>query len=84
MNTKVQYEDLAKLKLKKFNNLKYYVCMAKTPITFSSDKNDLVYNKQNKIIIKYILVSTGAKLIIPVCQGIFRMPGLPKIPNAQK
>ena len=58
--------------------------MAKTPITFSSDKNDLVYNKQNKIIIKDILVSTGAKLIIPVCESIFRMPGLPKIPNAQK
>lgn len=84
LNTKVQYEDLAKLKLKKFNNLKYYVCMAKTPITFSSDKNDLVYNKQNKIVIKDILVSTGAKLIIPVCESIFRMPGLPKIPNAQK
>ena len=84
LNTKVQYEDLAKLKLKKFNNLKYYVCMAKTPITFSSDKNDLVYNNQNKIIIKDILVSTGAKLIIPVCESIFRMPGLPKIPNAQK
>ena len=84
LNTKAKYEDLAKLKLKKFNNFKYYVCMAKTPITFSSDKNDLVYNKQNKIVIKDILVSTGAKLIIPVCESIFRMPGLPKIPNAQK
>ena len=44
----------------------------------------LLYNKQNKIVIKDILVSTGAKLIIPVCESIFRMPGLPKIPNAQK
>ena len=84
LETKVQYEELAKQKLKKFNKLNYYVCMAKTPITFSSDKNDLVYSKQNKVVIKDILVSTGAKLIIPVCENIFRMPGLPKVPNAQK
>ena len=58
--------------------------MAKTPISFSSNKENVIYKKTDKIIIKDILISHGAKLIIPICEGIFRMPGLPKVPNAQK
>jgi len=83
-NTKVQYEPLAKSKISKFNNFNYYICMAKTPISFSSNKENVIYKKTDKIIIKDILISHGAKLIIPICEGIFRMPGLPKVPNAQK
>ena len=83
-NTKVEYEPLAKAKINKFNNFKYYICMAKTPISFSWNKQDIIYKKTDKIIVKDVLISHGAKLIIPICESIFRMPGLPKIPNAQK
>ena len=83
-DTEVQYEKIALSKIDKFKDFKYYICMAKTPITFSSDKRDVAYMKTDKIIIKDILISHGTKFIIPICEGIFRMPGLPKVPNAQK
>ena len=83
-DTEVQYEKLAMSKINKFKNFNYYICMAKTPIAFSSDKNNVVYMKTDKVIIKDILISHGAKFIIPICESIFRMPGLPKVPNAQK
>ena len=83
--TKVEYEKLAQDKLKLYDNLNgYYVCMAKTPISYSSDLHKLTYSDKDKIIIKDIIIANGVKFVIPVSQGIYRIPGLPKVPNAQK
>ena len=80
----IVYLDQAKEKLVKFNNLPYYVCMAKTPLSLSTDPKNLIYNPEDEIVIQDIIIANGAQLIIPICQGIFRMPGLPKQPNASK
>ncbi len=77
------FSKVAKEKLNKYRNLNYPVCFAKTPYSFSSDPKKLVYNPNDKLIIDDVLLANGAKLIILICGKIYRMPGLPKNPNAE-
>ena len=83
----VIYSDLAKEKLdliKKNGYEDYYICMAKTPLSFSDDQNLLGAPTNFDIHIKDIEIATGAKFIIPITGSIMRMPGLPKVPEAVK
>jgi formate--tetrahydrofolate ligase len=80
----VVYSDEAKAKLAKYKNTKMYVCMAKTPISLTDDEKVLTINKPFKIHVKDLLVSNGADFIVVITGNIFRMPGLPKIPEASK
>ena len=43
-----------------------------------------MFNKDAKLTINDLVIANGAAFIIPICESIFRMPGLPKTPNAQK
>ncbi|GMO13493.1 MAG: formate--tetrahydrofolate ligase [Mycoplasmoidaceae bacterium] len=80
----VEYSKEALIKLKKLKNTKSYVCMAKTPASLTDDEKILVIEKPFKINVKDIIVANGANFIIVLTGNIFRMPGLPKIPEANK
>ncbi|GAU75804.1 formate--tetrahydrofolate ligase [Fusibacter sp. 3D3] len=60
------------------------ICMAKTQYSFSDDPDLLGAPKDFKITINDIKVSAGAGFIIPMAGDIMRMPGLPKVPAANK
>lgn len=78
----VEYSNEAKIKLKLFNNKKTYVCMAKTPLTFSDNPKEIIVNKPFKIHVQNLLLVNGANFIVVMSGNIFRMPGLPKVPAA--
>ncbi len=84
LKTKVKYAKLAASKLKTYKNLPYYVCMAKTPYSMSSDQTKVVFNENDEVLISDFVIAHGAQFIIPITGTIFRMPGLPKVPNVQK
>jgi formate--tetrahydrofolate ligase len=82
--TNVEYNDIAKDKLRKLMNTKSYVCIAKTPLTFSDNPKQIIIEGSFTIHVKDLLVANGANFIIVMAGSIFRMPGLPKIPAACK
>ena len=65
-----------------FGNLP--ICMAKTQYSFSDDQNKLGAPKDFKITIRNIKVSAGAGFIVALTGDIMTMPGLPKVPSAEK
>jgi formate--tetrahydrofolate ligase len=80
----VEYSEKAKLKLKQLNNCKAYVCMAKTPLTFSDNPKEIIVQKPFVIHVEDLLVVNGVNFIVVISGNIFRMPGLPKVPAACK
>ncbi|GHU31984.1 hypothetical protein FACS1894166_04440 [Bacilli bacterium] len=82
--TKVEYSPLAQGKLQTYMNKKSYVCMAKTPLTFSDDPKEIIIDKPITIHVKDLIIANGANFIIVMSGSIFRMPGLPKVPAACK
>ena len=62
----------------------FYICMAKTPNSFSDDPTLLNAPNDFTINISKIEISCGAKFIIPLTGSVMLMPGLPKVPNAVK
>jgi formate--tetrahydrofolate ligase len=80
----VEYSELATEQLKKLNNSKSYVCMAKTPASLTDDEKQLIIKDPFVIHVKELKVANGANFIIVMTGNIFRMPGLPKIPEANK
>jgi formate--tetrahydrofolate ligase len=58
--------------------------MAKTPASLTDDDKVLVIDKPFKIHVKDLLIANGANFVIVLTGNIFRMPGLPKIPEANK
>ena len=60
------------------------ICMAKTQYSFSDDQTMLGAPKDFKITIRNIKVSAGAGFIVALTGEIMTMPGLPKVPAAEK
>ena len=65
-----------------FSNLP--VCMAKTQYSFSDDQNKLGAPKDFRISVRNLKVSAGAGFIVALTGEIMTMPGLPKVPAAEK
>jgi formate--tetrahydrofolate ligase len=63
---------------------KFYVCMAKTPMSFSDDPKLLNAPTGFTLHVKSVEVATGAQFVIPLTGAVLRMPGLPKVPAAVK
>ncbi|GHU48013.1 hypothetical protein FACS1894218_3790 [Bacilli bacterium] len=82
--TAVEYSPLALSKLRAYQNKKSYICMAKTPLTFSDDPKEIIISKPITIHVKDLIIANGANFIIVMAGSIFRMPGLPKVPAACK
>ena len=60
------------------------VCIAKTQYSFSDDPTKLGAPEGFKITVKNVKVSAGAGFIVVLTGDIMTMPGLPKIPAAEK
>ena len=83
----VVYENKAKKQLKELEALGYTdvpVCMAKTQYSFSDDPTLLGAPRNFKITITDLKINAGAGFIVARTGDIMTMPGLPKVPAAEK
>jgi len=83
----VEYSLKARKQLKVIDNLelsKLPVCIAKTQKSLSDDPK--LKNRPEGFVvnIRDIEIAAGAGFVIPIAGSIMRMPGLPKIPSAEK
>jgi formate--tetrahydrofolate ligase len=65
-----------------FGNLP--ICMAKTQYSFTDDPNKLGAPRDFRITVRNLKVSAGAGFIVALTGDIMTMPGLPKVPAAEK
>ena len=63
---------------------KYPVCVAKTQYSFSTDPTLRGAPTGHEITVREVRLAAGAEFIVMVCGDIMTMPGLPKIPAAEK
>lgn len=71
-------------KLEKLGFGKLPVCMAKTQYSFSDDPKKLGRPKGFRVTVRNVKVSAGAGFIVALTGEIMTMPGLPKVPAAEK
>jgi formate--tetrahydrofolate ligase len=62
----------------------YPVCVAKTQYSFSTDPQLRGAPSGHVINIREVRLQAGAEFVVMVCGDIMTMPGLPKIPSAEK
>jgi len=60
------------------------VCIAKTQYSFSDDPTKIGAPENFTVTVKNVKVSAGAGFIVVLTGNILTMPGLPKIPSAEK
>ena len=82
--TGVEYSDEAMETLNKINDLKLPVCLAKTQYSLSDDQNNLLCEEPFTIKVREINVKTGAEFVVVILGKMMTMPGLPKVPAAEK
>ena len=83
----VVYEDKASKTLKELEDMGYGklpVCMAKTQMSLSDDASVKGRPTNFKITVREVRLSAGAGFIVAICGAIMTMPGLPKVPAAEK
>ena len=78
-DAKKQAKQLAELG---FANLP--ICMAKTQFSFSDDQTKLGAPRGFKITVREIKVNAGAGFLVAKTGNIMTMPGLPKVPAAER
>ncbi len=78
-NAREQIKSLEKLGFGKLP-----ICMAKTQYSFSDDPKKLGAPTGFKITIRNLKVSAGAGFIVALTGEIMTMPGLPKVPAAER
>ena len=70
--------------LEKFGYGNIPVCMAKTQYSLTDDQTKLGRPTGFRITIRQVTVSAGAGFIVALTGEIMKMPGLPKVPAAEK
>ena len=60
------------------------ICVAKTQYSFTDDPKKLGAPKNFRITVREVKVSAGAGFIVALTGSIMTMPGLPKVPAAEK
>ena len=83
----VVYKKKAKEMLEQIKNTNYkdfYICMAKTPLSLTDNAKIVGAPKDFTITVKEIRISAGAKFLVCLTGAIMTMPGLPKVPLANK
>lgn len=83
----VDFTAKAKKQLKQLEDLGFGnipICVAKTQYSFSDDAKLLGAPKGFKLTVKNLKVSAGAGFIVALTGDIMTMPGLPKVPAAEK
>lgn len=80
--TKTAQQQLANLTKLGFGNLP--VCMAKTQYSFSDDPTLIGAPRDFEIEVSKVKVSAGAGFVVVYTGDVMTMPGLPKVPAANK
>ena len=62
----------------------YPICVAKTQYSFSTDASLRGAPSGHSLNIREVRLSAGAEFVVLVCGEIMTMPGLPKLPSAEK
>jgi formate--tetrahydrofolate ligase len=62
----------------------YPVCVAKTQYSFSTDPQLRAAPEGHVINVREVRLAAGAEFVVMVCGDIMTMPGLPKVPAAEK
>lgn len=60
------------------------ICVAKTQYSFSTDPDLKGAPKHHVVPIREVRLSAGAEFVVAICGDIMTMPGLPKVPAANK
>ncbi len=83
----VTISDEALAEIKKIENMGYSnfpVCIAKTQYSLSDDDKNLLVEEPFSINIREVRLRTGAEFIVGITGKLMTMPGLPKVPAAEK
>ena len=83
----VTYSNASRTKLKAIAQMgisHYPICIAKTQYSFSADPKLYGAVDNFEFHIKDIVVNNGAEMLVVIAGEILRMPGLPKVPQAEK
>ena len=83
----VTYSPAAVKKIKQIETLgisHYPICIAKTQYSFSADAKAYGVAKDFELNVRDVVINNGAEMIVIIMGDIMRMPGLPKVPQAQK
>ncbi len=75
-------KQLAQIKTLGFDNLP--VCMAKTQYSFSDDASKLGAPTGFTVTVRNLKIAAGAGFIVALTGNIMTMPGLPKVPAAER
>lgn len=62
----------------------YPICVAKTQYSFSTDPHLKGAPSNHTINVREVRLAAGAEFIVMVCGDIMTMPGLPKVPSAER
>ena len=62
----------------------YPVCVAKTQYSFSTDAGARGAPSGHTLNIREVRLAAGAEFVVMVCGDVMTMPGLPKVPSAEK
>ena len=83
----VDFSDEAIENISKIEKLGYAdlpVCIAKTQYSLSDDDKNLLCENEYNIHVRDVILKTGAGFIVVLAGKIMTMPGLPRIPAAEK
>ena len=83
----VEYSEEATTEIEKIEKLgygKFPVCIAKTQYSFSDDPKNLECKDPFILNVNEIILKTGAEFVVAITGKIMTMPGLPKVPAAEK
>jgi formate--tetrahydrofolate ligase len=75
-------EQIARLQESGYGH--FPVCVAKTQYSFSTDAHLRNAPSDHTINVREVRLSAGAEFVVMICGDIMTMPGLPKVPAAQK
>lgn len=74
---------LNRIKLAETHSMSHFpVCIAKTQFSFSADQTKYGVAKDFNLLIKDVVINAGSEMIVATAGDILRMPGLPKVPQA--
>jgi formate--tetrahydrofolate ligase len=62
----------------------YPICVAKTQYSFSADASLRGVPSGYTVNIREVRLAAGAEFVVMICGDIMTMPGLPKVPSAEK
>lgn len=83
----VEYSEKAISQIEKIEKMGYSqlpVCIAKTQYSFSDDPKNLECKEPFSLHVNEISLKAGAEFIVAITGKIMTMPGLPKVPAAEK